>query len=163
MGFVTPITLRHPDFVSMQVLNTLFGAGMTNKLFMHIREELSLCYDIGSGYHGSKGILTVSAGIDCGHSQLVQDKILEQLEACRQGKISPEELASAKEALISQLRATHDSPAAIEGYYATTALSGLELTPQTYIQAVQAVTLEQVMAAAQSLRKHTVYFLKGVD
>ena len=163
MGFVTPITLRHPDFVSMQVLNTLYGAGMTNKLFMHIREELSLCYDIGSGYHGSKGILTVSAGIDCGHSQLVQDKILEQLEACRQGKISPEELASAKEALISQLRATHDSPAAIEGYYATTALSGLELTPQTYIQAVQAVTLEQVMAAAQSLRKHTVYFLKGVD
>lgn len=163
MGFVSPITLRHEDFVPMQVLNVLFGSGMTNKLFMHIREQLSLCYDIGSSYHGSKGILTVSAGIDSNQSQLVQEQILLQLQACREGDITEEELISAKESLISQLRATHDSPAAIEGYYATAALSGLVMTPAEYLQKVHAVTREQVMAAAQSLQKHTVYFLKGVD
>lgn len=163
MGFVSPITLRHEDFVPMQVLNVLFGSGMTNKLFMHIREQLSLCYDIGSSYHGSKGILTVSAGIDSNQSQLVQEQILLQLQACREGDITEEELISAKESLISQLRATHDSPAAIEGYYATAALSGLAMTPAEYLQKVHAVTREQVMAAAQSLQKHTVYFLKGVD
>lgn len=163
MGFVSPITLLHEDFVPMQVLNVLFGSGMTNKLFMHIREQLSLCYDIGSSYHGSKGILTVSAGIDSNQSQLVQEQILLQLQACREGDITEEELISAKESLISQLRATHDSPAAIEGYYATAALSGLAMTPAEYLQKVHAVTREQVMAAAQSLQKHTVYFLKGVD
>ena len=163
MGFVTPITLRHEDFVPMQVFNTLFGAGMTNKLFMHIRENLSLCYDIGSSYHGSKGILTVSAGIDSRQNQHVQEQILLQLQACRDGDISEAELQSAKESLISQLRATHDSPAAIEGYYATAALSGLSLTPAEYLQRVLCVTKEQVMAAAQKLQVHTVYFLKGVD
>ena len=163
MGFVTPITLRHTDFVPMQVFNTLFGAGMTNKLFMHIRENLSLCYDIGSSYHGSKGILTVSAGIDSSQSGHVQEQILLQLQACREGDISEAELQSAKESLISQLRATHDSPAAIEGYYATAALSGLSMTPAEYLQKVLSVTKEQVMAAAEKLQKHTVYFLKGVD
>lgn len=163
MGFVTPVTLRDADFVSMQVLNTLFGSGMTNKLFMHIRETLSLCYDIGSSYHGSKGILTVSAGIDSRHSLLVQDQVHALLQDCREGRISDEELCSARESLISQLRATHDSPAAIEGYYATAALSGHRLTPDEYMEKVRAVTREQVMEAARSLSLHTVYFLKGVD
>lgn len=163
MGFITPVTLRDPGFAAMQVFNTLFGSGMTNKLFMQIREKMSLCYDIGSGYHGSKGILTVSAGMECSKKELVQAEILRQLDACRAGQISDEELLSAKQSLISQLRATHDSPAAIEGYYATAALSGLSMTPADYHQAVEAVTREDVMAAAQSLRKHTVFFLKGVQ
>ena len=163
MGFVTPVTLRDPGFVAMQVFNTLFGSGMINKLFMQIREKMSLCYDIGSGYHGSKGILTVSAGIECSQKDLVQTEVLRQLEACQTGNITDEELRSAKESLISQLRATHDSPAAIEGYYATATLSGLQLTPEAYRQAVETVTKEDVMAAAQSLRLHTVFFLKGVQ
>ena len=64
MGYTTPITNRCPEFPAMQLLNTLFGAGMTSKLFMNIREKMSLCYSIGSGYYGTKGIVTVSAGID---------------------------------------------------------------------------------------------------
>ena len=64
MGFVTPVTLRDEAFVPMQIFNTIFGGGMVSKLFMKIREEMSLCYDISSTYHGSKGIMTVSAGID---------------------------------------------------------------------------------------------------
>ena len=163
MGFVTPVTLRDPEFVAMQVFNTVFGAGMINKLFMQIREKMSLCYDIGSGYHGSKGILTVSAGIDCNQKDLVEAEVLRQLAACQTGDITDAELCSAKESLISQLRATHDSPAAIEGYYATAALSGLRMTPGEYLQAVETVTKEDVMAAAQSLKKHTVFFLKGVS
>ena len=163
MGFITPVTLRDPGFVAMQVFNTLFGSGMTNKLFMQVREKMSLCYDIGSGYHGSKGILTVSAGIDCNQKDLVQAEVLRQLADCQTGSITDEELRSAKESLISQLRATHDSPAAIEGYYATATLSGLQLTPDTYRQAVETITREDVMAAAQRLSLHTVFFLKGVQ
>ena len=163
MGFTTPITLRCREFSAMQVFNTIFGAGMTCKLFMQIREKMSLCYDISSGYHGSKGMLTVSAGIDCKDNELVQAEILRQLEACQTGDITDAELSAAKQALISQLQATHDSPGAIEGYYATAVLSGLTLTPESYRQAVEAVTREDVVAAARSLQKHTVYFLKGVQ
>jgi len=161
MGFVTPITIRDEAFVAMQLFNVIFGSGMTSKLFMNIREKQSLCYSIGSGYHGSKGILAVSAGIDCDKDQLVRAAVLEQLEACCRGEISEAELRSAKEALSSSLRATHDSPGAIEGFYSTAALSGMTLTPQTYMEAVERTTKEQIVAAAKSLKLHTVYFLRG--
>ena len=64
LGYVTPITNRDPEFPAMQVFNALFGAGMTSKLFQNVREKKSLCYSIGSAYYGTKGIVTVSAGID---------------------------------------------------------------------------------------------------
>ena len=163
MGFTTPVTLRSPEFVAMQLLNLIFGAGMTSKLFMNIREKLSLCYDIGSGYHGAKGILSVSAGIDFSEKDRVIREILAQLRACQEGHISDEELESAKQALYSSIRGIHDSPGAIESYYATGALSGLELTPAQYREAVQQATAADVSAAARSLQLHTVYFLKGVQ
>ena len=162
MGFVTDITLRTEDFAAMQVFNALYGAGMTSKLFMQVREKLSLCYDIGTGYHGSKGIITLSAGIDFDQYDRVRQEVMNQLEACRREEISQQELTAAKQALVAQLRSTHDSPGSIEGYYATAAISGLALDPDGYMQAVEAVTAADVARVAQTLQLHTVYFLKGV-
>ena len=163
MGFVTPITLRDPDFAAMQVMNVIFGAGMTSKLFMQVREKLSLCYDIGSGYHSSKGIVSVSAGIDFHQEPVVRQQVLQQLDACRNGDITEAELTAAKQALLAQLQSTHDSPGAIEGYYATAALSGLGWNTAVYMEKVAAVTVEDVSRAARLLELHTVYFLKGVQ
>jgi len=161
MGFTTPITNRMREFPAMQVLNTLFGAGMTSKLFMNIREKMSLCYSIGSSYYGTKGIVTVSAGIDFDKEQQTREEVLRQLQACKDGNITPDELNAAKEALLSSLRATHDSPSSIEGYYATAALSGMGLSPAEYMEAVEAVNLDQVVEAARKLTLHSTYFLKG--
>lgn len=163
MGFYTPITNRMPQFPAMQILNTVFGAGMTSKLFMQVREKMSLCYSIGSSYYGTKGIVVVNAGVDFDKMDLTREEILRQLDLCRQGKISNEELKSAREALLSGLRATHDSPGAIESYYATAALSGMPLTVSEYAAAVEAVTREDVAAAAQTLELRVSYFLRGED
>lgn len=163
MGFVTPITNQSPDFAAMQVLNSLFGAGMTSKLFMNVREKLSLCYSIGSGYYSSKGIMTVSAGIDADKEQLVTKQIMAQLDACRAGDITPEELTAAKEAILSGLRGVYDSPGSIEGYETTAAISGLPLSVEEYYKAVEAVTADQVAKAARTVQKHTTFFLKGVE
>jgi predicted Zn-dependent peptidase len=98
MGFTTPVTNQHPDFAAMQVFNAIYGAGMTSKLFVNVREKLSLCYHIGASYYGAKGILTVSAGIDFDKEEKTRAEILRQLEACRSGDITPEELKASYEA-----------------------------------------------------------------
>ncbi len=162
MGFITPITNRSPDFAAMQVFNSLFGAGMTSKLFMNVRERMSLCYSIGSGYYSSKGILTVSAGIDAEKEDVVRQEIMAQLDACCRGEITAEELAAAREAILSGLRGVYDSPGSIEGYETTAAIGGLTLSVNDYYRAVESVTPEQVARAAQSVRKHTTFILKGV-
>ena len=162
MGFVTPITSRSQEHAAVRVLNSIFGAGMTSKLFMNIREKQSLCYAIGSGYYGAKGILTVSAGIDTQKEELVREEVLAQLDACRRGEISEQELAAGKEALLSGLRGIHDSPSSIEGYYFTAYMGGCDPNPKVYMAQVEAVTPEQVAAAARTLKLHSSFFLKGV-
>lgn len=161
MGFLTPITLESPRYSAMQVLNVLYGSGMTSKLFRAVREARSLCYSISSGYYGSKGILTVSAGIDPEKEAVTREEILRQMEACRQGDITDEELQGAREALISGLRAVPDSPGAMESYYSAEALSGVPTTAEEAIAAIRAVTREQVAEAAATIRPHSTYFLKG--
>ena len=163
MGFTTPITLRDSGFVAMQVCNVLFGGGMTSKLFMNVREKMSLCYDIGSSYHGSKGILTVNAGIDCEKEQVVRQEVFKQLKAVCDGAFTEEELNAAKAALVSGLQGTHDAPGSIESYYATAALSGLPLSPGAYMEKVRQITAADVVEAAKTIRLDTVYFLKGVQ
>jgi predicted Zn-dependent peptidase len=163
MGFVTPIAIRDEDFAAMQVCNAIFGGGMTNLLFMNIREKLSLCYDIGSAYHGSKGLVTVSAGIDPDKFDLVKAQVLTQLEALSSENFTEEIFQAAKQGLLSSLSGIHDSPGGIENYYASGALSGQKMTPEQYADAVRSVTRQQVAACAQKLSLHTTYFLKGVQ
>ena len=162
MGFVTPITNRDPQFAAMQVMNAIFGSGMTSKLFMEVREKRSLCYAIGSGYYGSKGILTVNAGIDTRQEQQTKAAIFAQLDACRQGQITESELSAAKESILSGLRAVYDGPGAMENFFSTAAISGLNRTPESYSQQIRAVTVADVAAAANTLRFHSAFFLKGV-
>lgn len=161
MGFYTPIHMRTPEFTAMQLCNTILGGGMTSKLFTQIREKQSLCYDISSGYFSSKGILTVSAGIDFDKKKTVKAGILEQLEACARGQITPEELTAAKEAMYTALYSTMDSPGAMESYCTTSQLGGFRMLPHEHRAALEKVTVEQVAAAARSLKLHTVYFLRG--
>ena len=103
----------------------------------------------------------VSAGIDFDKEQLTREEVLRQLELCRQGQITESELTAAKQALLSSLRATHDSPGAIEGYYATAALSGLVFSHSDYMAAIEAVTADDAAACARQVQLHSTYFLKG--
>lgn len=161
MGFYCPTPDSPQVFAAMQVLNTVFGGGMTSKLFQVVREQYSLCYSIGSGFYSTKGILTVSAGIDFDKEAQTRAEILRQLELCRQGQITLQELQAGKEAILSSLRAIHDSPGSIENYYSTTILSGFPLSPQDYMAAVEQVSVPDLAAGAQALTLHTTYFLKG--
>ena len=161
MGFVTPVDQRHPDYTAMQVFNTVYGAGMTSKLFVNVREKLSLCYYAGSGYYGSKGIVSVSSGIDDCNYETAKAEILRQLQLTAEGQITEAELSAAKYAIISGLRSVPDAPRALENFYGTLSISGRDDDLSERIAAVEAVTAEDVARCAGTLKLHTVFFLKG--
>ena len=122
---------------------------------------MSLCYAIGSGYYGRKGIMTVNAGIAGRKQEKVRGAIFAQLEACRAGNISENELGAAKESILSGLRTVYDSPGAIESFFSTAAISGLGRTPETYAEEIRAVTVADVVEAAKTVAFHSAFFLKG--
>lgn len=161
VGFCTPITQRTEQYAAMHLCSAILGGGMTGKLFVKVREQMSLCYDIGAVYYSSKGIMTVSAGIDRSKKEIVEKQIDAQLEAICRGEITETEMESARQLLLSALSAVNDTPGNIEGYYAVQALTGARLSREEYMEAVASCTPEQVAQAAKTLRKHTVYFLRG--
>lgn len=161
LGYTTPITIRAEDFAAMQVCNTLLGGGMTSKLFMNVREKLSLCYDVSSGFRSSKGILLITAGVDPEKLDVALEEIFRQVQACKEGAFTDQELNAAKQGLITALQGVHDSPGGIEDYYSTILLTQAHLTPAEYLRAVESVTAQQVVAAANTLTLHTQFVLRG--
>ncbi len=163
LGYLTHVNQYDPRFAAMQLAGCIFGGGMTNRIFNRIREELSLCYEISSSYYGSKGVLTVAAGIDFDKQAAVEqelDTILAQLQA---GAATATELDSARQYLLSGLRSVYDSPGAMENYFSTCAILGLDRTPESHAKALEAVTLADLTEAFGSIRKHSSFFLRGYD
>lgn len=163
MGFVSPVNVDDSRFFAMQLFNILFGAGMTSKLFINIREKKSLCYYIGSGYYGAKGLLTVGAGIDSDQCEAVKQEVVEQLRLCQQGQISQEELTAAKQVVLSSLKGAYDSPASIESYETIMIIGRTPMSVEQYRRNIETVTLEQVIDVSKTLKLHTTYSLKGVE
>ena len=44
MGFRTGCVAGEPEYAALHLLNDVFGGCITSKLFVHVRERLSLCY-----------------------------------------------------------------------------------------------------------------------
>ena len=163
LGLRTDITVRDPRYPALMLLNAVYGAGMTSKLFLKIREEQSLCYYASSSLDKFKGVMVVGSGIEFEKFQVARDGILGELRACQQGEITGEELESARSYLISGLRTGCDSPGRLDDYALGQAVAGLDGTMEDLARQLKTVTKDQVVEAAQSLRLDTIYFLKGVQ
>ncbi len=163
MGFTTGITTRDPQYPAMVVFNAIFGADMTSKLFVNVREKQSLCYYISSSAISTKGILTVSCGIETKDYQKAVDEILRQLSLCQEGQITEEELSAAKKAIASGLRSVDDSLGAMEEITSFHVLSKFDMDRQAYLDSVLAVTAGEVAEVAKNVRLDTIFFLKGVE
>ena len=145
------------------LMNAIFGAGPTSKLFMNVREKLSLCYYASSSLDRFKGVMVVSSGIESRNFEVAKDEILRQLNACVQGDITEEEMETARRAILSSLRASLDSPGRMDEYMLGCALSGRDIPIVSLMEDISRVTPEQVCRAAQRLSLDTVYFLKGAS
>ena len=98
MGFRTGgITLGHPDYPALLVMNALYGGTSTSKLFLNVREKLSLCYyRLAPCWTSSKGCWWCPLGWSLTSSAWPKTEILAQLEAVRGGQFSDRELEAAR-------------------------------------------------------------------
>ena len=67
----------------------------------------------------------------------------------------------ARQSVISALRTTMDAQGRLEEHWLGQAVAGLTEGPDELALRVEAVTMDQVVAAARRLELDTVYFLKG--
>lgn len=161
IGFRLGECMEDPDMAALRVLNTVFGGGVSSKLFMNVREKLSLCYFAGSGMDLDKGLMFVLSGIEVENYETALAEIFRQLEAVKAGDITEEELSAAKASLVSDLLAVSDSAGTLEAFWLSQNLLGLEYGPDVLAALIEDVTPEDVVAAAADIQCDMVYFLKG--
>lgn len=88
----------HPQRFALGLLNTIFGGGISSRLFTEIREHKGLAYDIHSyvEHFLNSGSFITYAGVDPGKTEIAIEAILEELSKLKQG-ITSNELNKAKE------------------------------------------------------------------
>lgn len=161
LGYRLGECMEEPDIAALFVFNAVFGSGVTSKLFMNVREKLSLCYYAGSTVDTHKGLMLVSSGVDFDKADAAKAEIFAQLDAVKCGDITDEELDAARRSVASDLRSFLDSQGELEGFYLANTLDGLEFSPDELAELVREVSREDVIAIANSVVLDAEYFLKG--
>ncbi len=147
----------------MMVFNAIFGGSTTSKLFLNVRERLSLCYYASSGIDRHKGVMMVSSGIAFEQYENARDEILAQLEDCKQGQFSQEDLHAAKRFVANQQKTTLDSQNKLEEFWLGQAVSACTFGPEELESAIDGIVAEDVKHIAQQVQLDSVYFLQGKE
>lgn len=161
IGFRAGIENSRDNIHAVTVMNDIFGMGTYSKLFVNVREKLSLAYYCWSRLVASKGIVLVEGGIDTDKEKKVSAEILSQLSDLRNGKTDPEVLESSKRSLKE--RYTLTTPEGICAWYAAQLMEDEIITPESMAEGVETVTMEQVCDAAKKLSIDTIFMLKAQE
>ena len=163
IGFRLGPCMEDPNSAAIRVFNTMYGGGITSKLFMNVRERLSLCYYASSLVDLHKGVMAVTSGIEVSKYNDALAEIMKQLGALTDGDFSEHELLSAKRSVANYYRTTQDSYAALEDFYLSQALIGPDCSPAELAALCEEIKADEVIEIAKGVECDAIYFLHGPE
>lgn len=138
----------------LAVANNILGGAMSSRLFQRIREDLGLAYSVYSYPNTYKGVGTFGlyAGVSPKNAELVLQEIRAELKKFVDEGITEKEFRDS----VTQLRSGYlmglESPGArMQGLGRSTLLRGKPLSHEATLSAIEAVTMDKVMAVAREV------------
>jgi predicted Zn-dependent peptidase len=162
IGYRIGSLMSDKDYCTMVLTNEIFGGSPTSKLFINVREKLSLCYYVASRIDRLKGIMIVYSGIENKNKQVAIEEIDKQLMDVKNGSISQDELTAAKRSVKNSIKSTFDSAFLSENYYLSQVLSESKMEPSKFIEIIDAITIQEIKNMSNNIKKDTIYFLEGI-
>lgn len=147
------------ELSAFRLFTALYGGTPVSKLFLNVREKLSLCYYCVSRYDRFKKVMLVDCGVEEGNIEKAREEILRQLSAVQQGDFTDEELEAARMSLQNSFTSLTDSLGGMENWYLNQICSGSANSPQMEAGKLSGVTAQQVRQAASQVKLETVYQL----
>lgn len=159
LGLTTRYDAQTRVYEHLVMANSILGSGVHSKLFNNVREKLSLAYYAFSRIDRTKQVMIIGMGIEAENYTAAYDETMAQLAALKRGEISDYEFESAKAYLINNTIASTDSQNAMIAYGLTDLLNGESLSVEERVARFEAVTREDVVAAAQDIELEMIYLL----
>jgi predicted Zn-dependent peptidase len=155
MSYRPGIDPRAPaERAALQVYSTLLGGSMGSRLFDEIREQRGLAYSVYAIDHAYNDvpILQLSAGLDSSKCVEAYQRMREIVEELRSDGPSEEEVERARAYAAGRRVLGFENTNAVARYAATQkVVFGQDIDPDKAIEALDAVTFDQVMDVARAI------------
>ncbi len=136
---------------ALDLLSICLGEGMSSRLFLRLREDLGLCYDIHT-YAAQlldTGMFGVYAGVDPEHTIEALGEIRRELDRIRE-PVDGAELERAQAVVRSRIQLRMEDTRAVSGWYGSQATLGLPMrTPEDTLARYLRQTVSDLQAAAE--------------
>lgn len=163
IGYRTNVRYGDPDYFALQVFNGIFGGFSHSKLFINVREKASLAYYAASRLESHKGLMIVVSGIDLKNYDQAVGIIHEQMEAMKKGDFTDEELTQTKAVIQNQMLETIDTSRGLIEVLYHNVVADTDIHLSTWVEEMQKVTKEQIVAVSEKIQLDTIYFLTGTE
>lgn len=147
------------DIDAVHLMCIIFGGSPVSKLFVNVREKLSLCYYCACSMSEYKKTITVDCGVERENIEKATAEIHNQLDEIRKGNITDEELQSAFLALENAYTSFGDTHSSYISWYTDCFFRNEYTTPNEYLERLFAVTKERISAAAVNVRLDSTYHM----
>jgi len=147
------LAMGDPDRYNLAMLNVMLGDGMSSRLFLNLREQQSLAYDVSSStaHFRDCGSVVVYCGVEPKKSREAVRAVISELEEMHR-EAPPQELAKAKEYTKGRMLLRLEDTRAVASWLAAQELlQGRVYTPEEAVQYIDAVTTADVARVAQNL------------
>lgn len=108
VGYKIPVLFDDARQYAVRICGLILSGTLSSKFGKVIREEMGLCYQISGSYSAFNGTYIVTTGVANENIEKVVAEIENQINEVRLGHISDEELESAKEAMLTDLKMMDD-------------------------------------------------------
>lgn len=150
---VPGVSFFDPDRYAVDLLSIVLGEGMSSRLFLKLREEKGLAYEIQSyaDHFTDTGAFIVHAGVDPMQAEAALKAIIDELLAVKDD-LSESELCKAKEIAKGRLLLSLENSRNVAGWFgAQELLTKRILSVDEVISLVEAITREDLERVARWL------------
>lgn len=147
------------DIDAVHLMCVIFGGTPVSKLFLNVREKLSLCYYCACRMSEFKNTIIVDCGVEKANIEKATAEIMAQLEEIRSGNISDEELQSALLALENSYTSFGDTPGSYISWDFDCLCRNEYLSPAEHLERLFAVTKERIVEAAKNIKLDSSYHM----
>ena len=147
------ISLTDPDRYAFSILNGVLGDGMSSRLFLNLREEQGLAYDVASSLSHFRdcGSLVVYCGVEPKKTRDAVRAVVAEISGMRE-EVPPAELHKAKEFTKGRLMLRMEDTRSVAAWLgAQELLLGQVSTIDETVQKIDDVTSEDVVRVAERM------------
>ena len=147
------VSLTHPDRYAVDLLSTILGEGMSSRLFLELREERALVYDVHSypSEFRDTGSLTCYAGCEPGDARETVELTLHEIEKLLK-ELPQKELDKGKQMVRGRIQLRMEDTRSVAGWLGSQELLlGEVQSVDDVVARIDAVTRDDVLRVGREL------------